>query len=44
MKLVKVRWYRNGHAHETWEFPEHNLGDAHDRDLETADFAIPQGW
>lgn len=44
MKLVKVRWYRNGHKHETWEFPEHNLGDAHDRDLETADFAVPDGW
>lgn len=44
MKLVKVRWYRNGRKHETWEFPEHNLGGAHDRDLETADFAVPDGW
>lgn len=44
MKLIKVRWYKNGHKHETWEFPEHNLGDAHGRDLETADFAVPKGW
>lgn len=45
MKLVKVRWYDlDGRKHETWEFPEHDLQSAHDRDLEVADFELPGSW